>query len=80
MGRLTITLSDERQQALKEAAATRGRTIGQIIEESLEAYGVKTRAQASTIVARARRQANLGEREAMALATDETRVARSNKR
>lgn len=56
----------------------RGRTIGQLIEESLDAYGVKTRAQASTIVAQARRQADLGEDEAIKLATNETRDARGN--
>ena len=36
MPRLTITLSDERHTALREAAAQRRKTIGQLIEESLE--------------------------------------------
>ena len=36
MPRMTITLSEERQQALKEAAARRGMTITAIIDESLE--------------------------------------------
>ncbi len=35
MARLTITLSDERHRALKEAAAQRGRSIGELIEASL---------------------------------------------
>ena len=78
MGRLTINITDERQQALKEAAAVRSKTIGQIIEESLEAYGVKTRANAQSIVARARANAKLTEAEAIELATQETRRARSD--
>jgi hypothetical protein len=40
MARLTITLSDERHRALKDAALRRHTTIGQIIEESLERTGV----------------------------------------
>lgn len=78
MGRLTINITDERQQALKEAAAVRSKTIGQIIEESLDAYGVKTRASAQSIVARARDNAKLTEAEALELATQETRQARQN--
>ncbi|NCC26423.1 MAG: CopG family transcriptional regulator, partial [Deltaproteobacteria bacterium] len=42
MPRLTITLSDERHMALKAAAARSQKTIGSIIEESLELYGIKT--------------------------------------
>ena len=41
MARLTITLDDNLHQALKEAAARQGRTIGTIIEESLELRGIK---------------------------------------
>jgi predicted transcriptional regulator len=76
MARLTVTLSDERHTALKEAAARRRRTIGELIEESLEAYGVKTRKSAEQLVAEARRQSNLSEGRAMALALRETRSAR----
>ena len=42
VSRLTITLSDERYRALKEASAQRGKTIGQLIDESLEFYGIKS--------------------------------------
>ena len=38
MPRLTISLSEERHRALKEAAVRRGKTIGQLIEESLDDY------------------------------------------
>lgn len=44
MARLTITLSDERHRALREAAVKRGKTIGQLIKESLEFYGIRARA------------------------------------
>ena len=40
MARLTITLDDHLHQALKEAAARQGRTIGTIIEESLQLRGI----------------------------------------
>jgi hypothetical protein len=43
MARLTITLSDERRRALREAAVKRGKTISQLIEESLELYGIARR-------------------------------------
>ena len=76
MSRLTITLTDERHRALKEAAAKSGKTIGQIVEESLELYGVKTQAQARELVAKARRRANLGEQQALDTAVEETRAER----
>jgi len=43
MSRLTITLSEPRYRALKEAAAQRDKTIGQLIDESLDFYGIKSR-------------------------------------
>lgn len=76
MARLTIRLSDERQQALKETAAASGKTIGALIEESLDAYGIKTKERAEAIVAKARKRAHLAENEALALANDEIRAAR----
>ena len=44
MSRLTITLSEARYKALKEAAVQRDKTIGQLIDESLDFYGIKSRA------------------------------------
>ena len=76
MTRLTITLSDERHRALREAAASRGKTIGQLIEESLEYYGIKTTRSAERIVAKARARASLSEAEALRIAVTETRAAR----
>ena len=76
MSRLTITLSDARFRALKEASAQRDKTIGQLIEESLEFYGIKSRADARALVLRARGHSGLTEAQALALATKEVKAAR----
>lgn len=76
MSRLTITLSDARYRALKEASARRDKTIGQLIDESLEYYGIKTLENAQAIVERARRHSGLSEAQAQALATREVKAAR----
>jgi hypothetical protein len=76
MARLTITLSEERHRALREAAAQRGKTIGQLIEESLEFYGIKTSRSAGALVAKARERAALAESQALRIAVKETRAAR----
>jgi hypothetical protein len=70
MPRMTITLSQERQQALKEAAARRGMTITAIIDESLELAGVVPRRNAWDILAKARQNSNMDPDEAMALALE----------
>jgi histone H3/H4 len=75
MARLTITLRDEIHRALKEAAASRGSSIGELVEASLESYGIKTTESAQEIVARARRR-GLEEDDAIALAVRETRARR----
>jgi hypothetical protein len=76
MARLTITLSDERHTALREAAAKRRKTIGQLIEESLEFYGINTTRSAEQLVAKARARASLSEADALRIAVTETRAAR----
>lgn len=76
MSRLTITLNDELHQALKETAARQKRSITAIIEESLEFRGIRTRGSARELVARARENANLSEKDALAIAVTETRNAR----
>ncbi|MFT7723520.1 MAG: CopG family transcriptional regulator [Roseateles sp.] len=76
MSRLTITLSESRYLALKEASARRGKSIGQLIDESLEFYGIKTREEARSLVQRARQHSKLGEADAMQLALQETRQQR----
>lgn len=76
MSRLTITLSDERHRALKEAAARRNTSMGRIIEESLDSCGIKTSKSASALVAAARQRSRLDDDEAMAVAVEETRNER----
>ena len=79
MPRLTITLSEERKRALKEAAARRGITITALIDESLELAGVRTAEGAREIVARARAKAQMTEAEAMDLALRETAAERDER-
>ena len=76
MARITITLTDERHRAIKEAAARQGKTIGQIIEESLEFYGVKSSASAAELVDRARQHSGLTEGDALNVAIEETEAER----
>ena len=76
MSRLTITLSEARYRALKEAAAQRGRTIGQLVEESLEFYGIKSREDARDLVRRARERSGLSEDDALALAVEQAKQVR----
>jgi len=76
MGRLTISLSDERHLALKEAAARQHKSIREIIENSLDCYGIKTRKSARDYVAMARVNSGLSEAEAMAVAIQETQAIR----
>ncbi len=76
MSRLTITLTETRYRALKEAAAQRGKTIGQLIDESLDFYGIKSREQAMSLVRQARAQSQLSEEQATALALSEVMAQR----
>ena len=76
MSRQTITLSDEVWIALKETSIKRKKPVGQIIEESLRAYGIKTRANALELLRMAQKRSNLAEEEALALSIEETRKTR----
>ena len=76
MSRLTVRLSEERHRALKQEAMRRRTSMRQIVEESLEFYGVKTTENASTLVTTARQRSGLAEDDAMAVAVGETRVER----
>lgn len=75
MSRLTITLSDEMHRALKESAARRGLSIGNLVAEALEFYGIKSRDRAEELVARARGK-GLSAARGSALAAEETRAVR----
>lgn len=76
MSRLTITLSDARYRALKEASVQRAKTIGQLIDESLDFYGIKSGEDARELVRRARLHSKLGEDSALATAQKEIRAIR----
>jgi len=76
MSRLTISVSDEIHQALKETAARTGKTIGSIIEESLLLRGIKPMSSAKKLVAKARANSLLSEDDALKLALDETTESR----
>lgn len=76
MSRLTITLSESRYRALKEAAAQRNKTIGQLIDESLDFYGIKSREQALDLVRRARACSALSEEQSLKLAQEEVQAVR----
>ncbi|MEC4684063.1 MAG: CopG family transcriptional regulator [Nitrospirota bacterium] len=76
MSRQTITLSDEVWLALKETSIKRKKPVGQIIEESLRAYGIKTRENAVKLLRMAQKRSNLAEEEALALSIEETRKSR----
>lgn len=76
MSRLTITLSEPRYRALKEAAAQRDKTIGQLIDESLDFYGIKSREQALDLVRRVRVRSALSEEQALTLAQEEVHAVR----
>lgn len=76
MSRLTITLSEARYRALKEASAQRDKTIGQLIDESLDFYGIKSRADARDLVRRARARSKLPNDKALAVAQEHVRAVR----
>jgi hypothetical protein len=76
MSRLTITLSEARYRALKEASAKRDKTIGQLIDESLDFYGIKSSDAARDLVHRARARSKLNEDQALAVAQEQIKAAR----
>ena len=78
MSRLTISLDDAMHQALKEAAARQGRSIGKIIEEGLILRGIKPVSTARDLVAKARARSKMTEDQAIQLAVEEVRTQRKN--
>jgi hypothetical protein len=76
MSRLTITLTEARYKALKEAAVQRDKTIGQLIDESLDFYGIKSRADARDLVRRARTRSKLPDDQALAVAQEHVGAVR----
>ncbi len=78
MSRLTISLDDAMHQALKEAAASQGCSIGKIIEEGLILRGIKPVSPARDLVAKARARSKMTEDQALQLAVEEVRAQRKS--
>ncbi len=74
--RFTVTLPTRRYAALKETAARQGKTLAEIVDESLDLYGVNTKASALELLAKARRKAYSTETKAVRLAIKEVRAHR----
>ncbi len=79
MPRTTITLSDERYRALKQAAARRGLTITEIVDQALELAGVNTRESVMQMLAEAGRRSGLTEERGHATGREETRAERAER-
>jgi predicted component of type VI protein secretion system len=77
MNRLTITLTEERHAALKQAAAQRRKSMGELIDESLEHFGIRTEDEALALLQRARQHAAQNADAAMALALREVQAHRA---
>lgn len=80
MPRLTISLADRTHQALKETVARQNRSMGSIIEESLELRGIRPYDTAREVVAKARAKSGLNADDAMVLAVKETQRFRDEQR
>lgn len=80
MPRLTISLADRTHRALKDTAARQNRSMGSIIEESLELRGIRPYDTARAIVAKARAKSGLNADDAMVLAVKETQRFRDEQR
>ena len=78
MSRLTISLDDAMHQALKEAAARQGRSIGKIIEEGLILRGIKPVSTARDLLSKARLRSSIAEKDAMDLAAGEVHAERKS--
>ena len=76
VSRQTITLSEARYRALKEASAQRDKTIGQLNDESLDFYGIKSRDHACELVRRAHTHSKLTEDQAVKVVQGQVRAHR----
>ena len=80
MPRLTITLSDKHHQALEIAAVRQNKSLGQVVQESLDFSGIRSAASTAALVARAREAACLDEADALDLGVQQTRMDRERRR
>ena len=76
MARLTLSLPDDLHRALEKESAARGRGMAELIAESLVRYGIEPEESVLDLVARARTRSALSEKQALTLATGETKSVR----
>ncbi|WP_293371163.1 hypothetical protein [Nevskia sp.] len=78
--RFTVTLPAARYAALKETAAGQGKSMAEIVDQSLELYGVKSKASAMDLLDKARGcAAALDDEAAMQLAIREVAAHRARR-
>ncbi|WP_295685881.1 hypothetical protein [uncultured Nevskia sp.] len=78
--RFTVTLPASRYAALKETAARQGKSMAEIVDQSLELYGVKSKASAMDLLDKARgRTAALDDEAAMQIAIREVAAHRARR-
>ena len=76
MSRLTITLSEARYRAIKEATAQDDKTTGQLIDVSLGFYRTQSPEAARHLVRRVRARGKLSEVQAVNMAREEVLAVR----
>ena len=81
MPEITVNLSREAHNALEASAASRGRTVDELVEESLAKAGLlRSRSQAvAASLAEARAGSPLSDGEALEIAIAETRAVRKER-
>jgi plasmid stability protein len=77
VAKLTISLPNDLYRVLRERAAQRGKTLEEIVVESLEASSSRPTTTAAVLVAAAREHSGLRAEEASLLAVEETRAQRA---
>ena len=80
MVQLTVSIADERFEALQKAAAARGVSVDEVVDRALSKAGIGDDAEFDRIIAVARQNAGLSDEDAMALALEEVRQHRTERR
>ncbi len=76
MPRVTLRLSDERYEALRDAAVMRGTSMSRLVDDALLFAGIGVTTDTISILEEASTESGVSEEEAMHLALAETRVYR----
>ena len=78
MVQLTVSIADERFEALQKAAAATGVSVDEVVDRALSKAGIGE-SELGRLVALAGRDSGLSEDEAMALALEEVRANRAER-